>query len=207
MKEKHSNNKDQRMRQQLAQEAARIIAEEGIKDFYVAKQKAAERLHAPHTHNLPRNDEIKWALDQYQRLFKSDSQPSHLQQLRQSSLEAMQFFKHFEPRLVGPVLDGSANEFSDINLQLFADTPEELSIFLMEHHIPFELKQKKFSMADGKTIEQPSYEVVLEDVLIELSVFDRHGLRQAPTSPITGKPMQRASLASVAELLEKEKRA
>ncbi len=191
------------MRQQLAQEAARIIAEEGVQDFYIAKQKAAERLHAPHTHNLPRNDEIKWALDQYQRLFKSDSQPDHLQRLRQGSIDAMQFLKHFEPRLVGPVLDGSANEFSDINLHLFADTPEELSLFLMEHHIPFELKQKRMNMADGKQIEQPVYEVVLEDILIELTLFDRHGLRQAPVSQITGKPMQRASLHTLEELMTK----
>lgn len=189
------------MRQQLAQEAARIIAEEGVKDFHAAKHKAAIRLHAPHTHNLPRNDEIKAELDAYQRLFKSDSQPCHLMRLREHSRNAMAFFKRFEPRLVGPVLDGSANEFSDIDLHLFADTPEEVSIFLIDNHIPFELTEQYISMPDGSTHEQPAFQIVLDNILIELTVFDPRGLKQAPRCPITGKPMERANLENVESLL------
>ena len=194
------SNKDLRMRQQLAQEAARLIAEEGIKDFHTAKHKAAERLHAPQTHNLPRNDEIQVALNQYQRIFKADSQPQQLQQLRQISLKAMRFFQGFEPRLTGAVLDGTANEFSEINLHLFAGSSKEMSLFLLNSKIPFEQCSQNVSMPNNETIEIPGYRLEMCDTHVLVLVFDHKSLRQAPRCPTTGKPMQRFGINKVEEL-------
>ena len=54
----------------LAQEAARIMADEGVRDFRLAKRKAAERLGLPVNGTLmPRNTEIEQALIDHQRLF------------------------------------------------------------------------------------------------------------------------------------------
>ncbi len=197
----NGSTKDLRMRQQLATEAARIMAEEGVDDFHTAKHKAAERLHAPNTHNLPRNDEIQSALFEYQRLFKGGSQPQHLAHLREISCRAMLFLEPFQPRLVGPVLDGSATEFSDVTLHLFVEPADEVSLFLMEAHIPYELDSQRATMANGDVLELPLYRVVLDDVALALVVFDLKGLRQAPCSPVTGKPMPRANLQHVEELL------
>jgi hypothetical protein len=197
-----ANTKDLRMRQQLAHEAARLIAEEGIKDFQVAKQKAALRLHAPQTHNLPRNNEIQAALNEYQRIFKADTQPQHLHRLRQISRRAMAFFESFEPRLVGAVLDGSANEHSEITLHLFCDSQEELGLCLLNQNIPFEHCSQKVNMPNGESIEVPGYRLVMENAPVLLLVFNRKGLRQAPRCPATGKPMQRLSLNKVEELIQ-----
>ncbi len=197
----NGHTKDIRMRQQLATEAARIIAEEGIEDFHAAKHKAAERLHAPNTHNLPRNDEIQSALFEYQRLFKGSSQPQQLSQLREASCQAMAFLAPFQPRLVGPVLDGSATEFSEITLHLFAEPAEAVGLFLMEAHIPHELDSQRLTMANGDVVEHPRYRTVLDNIAVSLVVFDIKGLRQAPCSPVTGKPMSRANLQDVEELL------
>jgi hypothetical protein len=199
---RNGNTKDIRMRTQLAQEAARLIAEEGINDFHVAKHKAAERLHAPQTHNLPRNDEIQLALNEYQRLFKADSQPQQLQRLRQISQRAMTFFEEFEPRLVGAVLDGTATEYSEITLHLFSDTPEALTLFLLNRHIPFEQCTRRLTMSNGELIDVPGYQVMLEDAPVLLLLFDHKGLRQPPRDPATGKPMQRCSLNRVGELIQ-----
>lgn len=202
---KHQQNavtKDLRMRQQLAQEAARLIAEEGIKDFQIAKQKAALRLHAPQTHNLPRNDEIQLALNQYLRLFKGDTQPQHLHRLRKISGEAMRFFESFEPRLVGAVLDGSANEHSEITLHLFTDSQEELRIFLLDQKIPFEHCSQTVRMPNGESTEVPAYRLVMSEAPVLLLVFNNKGKRQAPRCPATGKPMQRYSLKKVEELIQ-----
>ena len=189
------------MRLQLAQEAARLIAEEGIKDFHLAKHKAAERLHAPQTHNLPRNDEIQAALNQYQRIFKADTQPQQLHQLRQISLKAMRFFHRFEPRLTGAVLDGTANEHSEIMLHLFADSLEELTLFLLNAKIPFEQCSQNVSMPNRETIEVPGYQLEMYDAPVLLLVFNHKDLRQAPRCPATGKPMQRFALNKVEELI------
>ena len=206
MTSKHSRHpggagKYLRMRQQLALEAARIMAEEGVKDFHVAKHKAAERLHAPNTHNLPRNDEIQAALFEYQRLFKGDAHARRLVELREIACQAMSFFERFQPRLVGRVLDGSATEFSDITLHLFAEPADAVSLFLLESHIPFELDAQRLTMASGEVIEQPLYRLLYKDVGVTLTVFGLNGLRQAPCSAVTGKPMPRATLAMIEELL------
>lgn len=189
------------MRQQLAQEAARIIAEEGIKDFHQAKQKAAQRLHAPDTRNLPRNDEIQEALRQYQRLFQADSQPHHLRHLREISVKAMRFFSRFEPRLVGAVLDGSAGAHSEIELHLFADPPDSVGIFLLEERIPFEPGSLRIALVSGQITEAATYRVSLDDAPIRLIVFGLNGQRQTPRDPVSGRGMSRANLKNIEELL------
>jgi len=130
MNNRRSNTNDIRMRQRLAVEAARIMAEEHLSDFYKAKQKAAARLGATNTRNLPRNDEIERALVEYQRLFRADSQPARLRRLRETALRAMELLARFNPRLVGPVLRGTADEHSEVTLHVFADTSEEIGLFL-----------------------------------------------------------------------------
>ncbi len=196
-----SNTKDSRMRQQLAQEAARLIAEEGIRDYHAAKQKAALRLHAPHTHSLPRNDEIQFALEQYQRLFKQQSQPRHLQHLRESSRKIMACFRDFEPRLVGAVVDGTADEYSDICIHLFANSAKEINLFLIDQHLPYELGSQNITQANGETAEHPCFYLAFDDVEVQLIIFSRKELRTPPRSPIDGKPMQRLSISKVDELL------
>ena len=198
---RQGNPKDLRMRQQLALEAARIMAEEGVNDYHSAKQKAADRLHAPNTQNLPRNDEVQAALIEYQRLFKSTTQPNQLHRLRIAGHRAMTFLQRYEPRLVGPVLDGTATAYSNVTLHLFADPPDSISLFLMEEGIPFELGAQRITMANGDVIEALTYQISSDDAVIDLIVFDRKGLRNPPRCPVTGKPIQRANLQSVEALL------
>ena len=97
------------MRQRLAQQAAQILVENGTTDYYAAKRKAALHLGAVDTRNMPSNSEIDQALREYQRIFRADTQPQQLQRLRQVAIQAMLFFTDFKPRLVGSVLDGTAD--------------------------------------------------------------------------------------------------
>ena len=60
------------LRRALAQEAARVMAEHGIRDFLFAKRKAAERFGVTDNAVLPKNTEIEDALAEYQRLFGGD---------------------------------------------------------------------------------------------------------------------------------------
>ncbi len=190
------------MRLMLTQEAARIMAEEGVRDFYLAKRKAADRLGASGTQNMPRNQEIQEALLEYQRLFKSDAQPDQLRRLREAAAEAMRFFRAFRPRLVGPVLDGTASDWSDVLLHVFADTSEEVAIFLMDEGVPFEPSERRFRVGRDTWAVFPVFRFVAGDVTVDLTVFDRTGIRQAPLSQVDGQPMDRADLSRVRALLE-----
>jgi len=196
-----SSTKGQQMRQRLAIEAARIMQEEGLRDFHAAKRKAAIRLDAAETRNMPSNQEIEQALIEYQRLFRGDTQPRRLRELRESALRAMQYFLRFEPRLVGPVLSGTADGDAEVSLHLFADTPEEIALFLIEENIPFDTGERRLRMANGEFAFYPAFRFVAGDTPIEVTVFPPTGLRQPPRSPVDGKPMRRANIHSVEELL------
>lgn len=189
------------MRVRIAQEAARIIAEEGIDDYLLAKRKAAQHLGSPDTRHMPRNIEIEDALADYQRLFQSASQPQRLEQLRRAALSSMRFFERFHPRLVGSVLSGTATEYSEITLHVFADTVEELSFFLMDHKIPFDIEQQRFRFERDNQVELPVYCFMAGKDRLELVVFPLAGRREAPRSPLDGRPMARAGVAAVEALL------
>ncbi|HEY8682306.1 MAG TPA: hypothetical protein VIM06_03985, partial [Rhodanobacter sp.] len=87
----HAHDRLQRNRLRIAQEAARLMSEHGIRDFHHAKLKAAERLGILDTQALPRNLEIEQALREHQRLFLASSQPELLRQRREAAVEAMRF--------------------------------------------------------------------------------------------------------------------
>ena len=196
-----ASKKDQQMRLRLAQEAARILIESGSRDFALAKRKAAEHLGAYDTRKLPSNVEVEQALVEYQRLFRSESQPGHLRKLREIAIEAMQFFDDFRPRLVGPVLNGTADTNSTINLHVFADSPETVSLFIRDNNIPFESHDKKMNLGNDNHALFPGFSFYADQQKIELVVFPISKRAPTPLSPVDGKPMQRASLAEVKLLL------
>lgn len=195
---------DNRLRTLIAQECARIMVEEGVKDFLVAKRKAVARLGVSSKALLPGNIEIEQALMEYQRLFKASQQPAQLRTLREAAVKAMRFFASFRPRLVGPVLAGTAGPYSEVNLHLFADTPEEVVLFLMEHNIPFETSERRFRVGSGEYASFPLFSFAAGEVNIDLVVFPREAERQAPRSPVDGRPMRRAHLMAVEGLLNEE---
>jgi hypothetical protein len=198
---KASSGRDQQMRARIAQEAARLMTDEGIHDFYAAKRKAAQRLGAPDTRNMPRNMEVEAALEEYQRLFRAEERADHLRSLREGAAQAMRFLMDFNPRLVGSVFSGTAGQHTHINLHLFADTPEEVSLFLMEANIPFHTSHKRMRLNRDEWQEFPCYEFMAGEHPVELVVFPREGRREAPRSPVDGRPMYRAGLDEVEALL------
>lgn len=195
------SRRSENSRQLVAQEAARILAEEGIDDFHLAKRKAAERLGLTDAHLLPGNDEIEIELLAYQRLFQSESQPQHLLQLRIKALQAMKLLNGFEPRLVGSVLSGSANQHDTITLHLFADSPEMVAIFLINQKIPYEIDEQSTRYSSQETELKTVYRFWIGGDCVTATVFDFEEIKKRPLSPISGKPMQRAKYKKVEELV------
>jgi hypothetical protein len=190
------------LRRALAQEAARVMAEHGISDFLFAKRKAAERFGVMDNAVLPKNVEIEEALAEYQRLFGGDSHVESLYAQRQVALEAMKRLKEFEPRLVGPVLSGTATEHSQVQIHLFADRPESVTIKLMDQGIPHEVTERRVKMNAERILAYPGVSFEIDDQPIEATVFPMDGIRQAPVSPVDGKPMRRANVNELEALLK-----
>jgi hypothetical protein len=192
------------VRLEVATEAARIIATEGQSNFHVAKKKAAERIGVKQRLALPSNLEVQDALQHYQRLYGGEQHAGNLEQLRLAALSLMGLLEDFSPRLVGPVLDGTAGKHSRISIHVFCDAPENLILFFLEHGIPFAQEQRQIRWHEGSYRRIPVVLLQRQGARAELAVFSPVDLRQSPPSPIDGKPQHRASQLEVECLLNSQ---
>jgi hypothetical protein len=201
---KRTNPRAEQLRYALAQEAARIMAEQGIDDFGIAKRKAAERLGATDVSVLPKNTEIEQALATHHRLFDAHTHNSTLSSLRETALQAMRLLNRFEPRIVGPVLSGTASAHSEITLHLFADGSESVALHLMERGIPHRIGERRMRYEPDRLVTYPVVQFIAGDKEIDAIVFPINGIRQSPSSPVDGRPMRRADTAQLESLLAQE---
>jgi len=190
------------LRRRIAVEAARLISEQGIRDYHLAKRKAAERFGIAAETALPRNEEIEDALREHQRLFEGDDQPQRLAVLRDAAREALVFFARFEPRLVGAVLDGSADRHSAVSLHLFSDEAETVANFLDELDIPYEQQDRNLRLTRDDAREFPAFQFSAGTIPVDITVLPLAHLRQAPLDRGGDKPMRRANLAALDALIE-----
>lgn len=199
---KRLTNGNDRARRMLAQEAARIIVEQGIEDYRVAKMKAAERLGMADRGSLPGNGEIEQAVAEHLQLFRHDTHFGLLQTMRAAALSAMELLAPFTPRLVGPVLAGTAGEHTPVNLHVFSDSVEQVAFRLQQGGISYKPFERRYKSRRGRTESYAAFSFMHRESAIEATVFPFDGIRQAPISPVDGKPMRRADARAVEEMLK-----
>lgn len=200
----HAETRTRERRQRLAHEAARLMAEGGIRDFHQAKLKAASRLGIHDDASLPRNREIEDALREYQRLFAGEAHVAGLRQRREAALRALDFLSGFSPRLVGPVLEGTADAGTPVHLHVHSDDPDAVTRFLEEHRIPADSRERRLRMDRERVADVPVWIFSAEELSFDLTVLPHDALRQAPLSSVDEKPMRRASAAQLRRLLTEE---
>lgn len=191
-----------RARQVLAQEAARIIVDQGIQDYRTAKTKAAERLGMSDRGSLPGNSEIENAVTEHLRIFGRESHIDLLRTLREVALSAMERLSLFTPRLVGPVLHGTAAANSAINLHVFSDNSETVAMTLQAQDISYRSFERRLKSRRDFAEKFAAFRFDFDNALVEATVFPVNGMRQAPISPVDGKPMRRADRDVVMGLLQ-----
>ena len=189
------------MRAAIAAAAARIMAEDGIDDYAVAKRKAARRLGAPETERLPANDEIASALRAYQSLYQADEHPDRLKILRRHALDLMRQLAAFNPYLTGAVLDGTAGRNAEIELQLFPESSKQVEIFLLERGLEFNAReQRRFAGDRARSAALLSFD--WQGLPVKLAVFDPRDERIALKTSLAGRVIERAGTAEVRALLD-----
>ncbi|MCK5859593.1 hypothetical protein [Abyssibacter sp.] len=196
-----------RARAALANEAARIICETGLKDYRLAKSKAAEHLPAEATSGLPRNSEIRDAILAYQKVFGGETLGRDLRALRQKAIRVMRWLAEFRPRLVGGVLSGAIGleprEY-DIQLHVFADAVEELDIHFLNQGIAFDTGAVRLQIRRGVFEERPVCEFEFEGTRVAATVFSERGGRQPPISSVDDQPIRRATTKDIQALLDSD---
>lgn len=187
------------IRAEIAALAARMIAEDGT-DYGTAKRKAARQILGNARVKgevLPDNAQIEEEVRIYNQIFFSDTQPQRLLHLRQLALSVMRELEIFQPYLVGAVLNGTAGEHSDIHIQLFADSPKDVEIHLLNQGINFEVSETAHFRARNEPVETLSFMWQAEG--IHLSLYNRDDLRGALK---TAGRLERGDIAAVRTLIE-----
>jgi hypothetical protein len=188
------------MRVRIAAAAARIMAEDGIDDFALAKRKAARVLGASETEALPANDEIEAELRAYRALYQAEDHPRRIAELRAIALEAMRALERFHPYLTGPVLSGLAGPYAEIDLQLFPESAKDVEVFLLDRGVVFETHEGRRYSGD-RAHSASVFSLVWQDCPLRLSVFDPRDERVALKTSQAGRVVERAGIPEVAALL------
>ncbi|MEM5313964.1 UDP-N-acetylmuramate--alanine ligase [Paraburkholderia sp. JHI869] len=196
----------QRVREEIAIAAARMIAEDGL-DYATAKRKAARQVVGETRIEgtwLPDNDQIEEEIREYQALFQSDSQPAVLRRLREIALDWMQRLQAFNPFLTGAVLNGTAGEHSDIHLQIFCDNAKDVAIWLLNANVQYDVSETRHFAARGfvETLSfmwRPSR--AEEPVGIHVALYNTDDLRGAVRADARGR-LPRANAQALQALID-----
>ncbi len=196
------NRLDEHKRRAVCEEAARIMVDESVRNFQAAKHKACIRLGYDQRRTpLPTNREIESAFASRLRLFRGRSVTESLCCGRRAAAEIMRLFAPFQPRLVGAMLRGNVTADTPIELHLFADNPEDVVDFLRQNQIPWKTFDKRVRFAGKRFTRIPGFRFSADQSMVELLAFNVKQLREAPICPVDGRPMQRANLRAVEDLL------
>jgi len=199
----HARARARDLRDRIAREAARLLAEGGAAGLHQAKLKAAERLGVAEARLLPSNQDGEQALLEYQRLFQPDLGAERLPLLRQTALRAMRLLSAFSPRAFGAVVSGVMTEEAAVCLHLYSDSPEEVRLTLDEAGIPHEISERRWRPGGRETEHEwvPLLSFIAGDVPVELTILPERARRQPPPQGADGRALARMDREALERML------
>lgn len=198
-------------RKEIAQEAARIMYREGVKEYFNAKRIAAKRVlgktEAKATvrfrpHDMPSNGEIKEELQRLSILAEGEDREARIFAMRVTALECMRKLEHFEPRLIGSVASGKIRQGSDIDLHVFTDDLEQLETTM--DTLGWDYEHDEVLIRKNNEFREFTHYYIDVGFPLELSVYGTEERKITTRSSVSGKPIERVSAARLRELIEEE---
>lgn len=195
-------------------EAARLMYEEGVSQYFDAKHMAARRLlgrkgskrlrYRPQ--DLPSNGEIQRSLRQLaDQVEGAEHRAGRLLAMRTLALEIMGHLAPFEPRLIGSVSTGHARRGSDIDLHVFTDDLGPLEAHL--DGLGWRWTRKRVTIRVGNHFEDYHHIHIDARFPVELSIYERSALRITQRSSTDGRPIVRLKATALASLIDESRRA
>jgi hypothetical protein len=193
-----------RLRQAIAFEAARLMYERLESEYFTAKRKAAKRLcrRGVKPADLPSNAEIREQIQVFARIHEGDRRTEHLRDMRLAALRLMRLLRAFRPRLIGSVMTGHVRKGSDIDLHVFCDSAGLITDLLEREGYQFDLERKQVVKHGEARVFTHIH--VYDRFNYELTVYPENKAHYVFKSSITGKPIERASIRELEELLARE---
>ncbi|UCD68254.1 MAG: hypothetical protein JSW48_16005 [Betaproteobacteria bacterium] len=188
------------LRSRIAHLAARLMVVDGIDALSLAKRKAARQVGATQARSLPSNEEVEAALEIYLQLYRAEEHAERVAHLRACALRLMGTLARFNPKLSGPVLEGNAGRYSNVDLHLFTDSPKTVEFFMLDQGFDYKQRHRKiYRGAEPATIV--AFLVCTKDADFNISVFDYNDLRLGLRSTSNGRAFRHAGPESVAAML------
>ena len=157
----------------VANLAAQLIMEEGIKDYLFAKKKAARSLGLNENVSLPTNSQIDKAIDEFNKIFNPNIDIEFLELFKTQALEIMSIFKNFKPHLMNQLSQGIIPKFPEIKINLFADNLKDVEYVLLNSELSYDFKEIKMNAKEGKYSIKSIPTIYLENLSIpaEIKVY------------------------------------
>jgi hypothetical protein len=195
---------NEKLRRQIAFEAARLMYERQESEYYRAKLKAGKRLSGGWVkpQDLPSNAEIRDQIQSFARLHEGPSRFERLREMRLEALRLMRILGAFRPRLIGSTLTGHVRAGSDIDLHLFSDSVEAVTSALEAEGMVFDVERKRVRKHDEERIFTHVH--VQDRFAFELTIYGSKLAHYVFKSSITGKPIERASISELESFLREE---
>lgn len=194
MSSRQDRQRNFQQRSRIAALAARLVAEEGLSDFALAKRKAARSLGLPESAALPDDSAVEEELRTHQRLFQDEEQQARSLHLLRTAARLMTSMHRFNPYLTGAVLDGTAGRYAEIDIQLFPDSAKEVEIFLLNERIEFRHSLPRSERAEAVLT------ILGDEAVANLVIYPRDEERVACRTR-DGRIRERARLEVVNKLL------
>ena len=193
-----------KLRRQIAFEAARMMYSREESEYYTAKKKAAQQICKGWVKpaDLPSNVEIRDQIQTFARMFEGAARTDNLLAMRLAALAMMHRLAPFRPRLIGSVLTGHIREGSDIDLHLFSDTAEAVTHVLDQDGLDYTVERKQVRKHGEERIFTHIH--LVDGFSFELTIYAANLAHYVFKSSITGKPIERASIAQLEQFLAAE---
>ncbi len=200
----HERMANAKLRQAIALEAARLMYERVESEYFTAKRKAAKRLcrGGVKPEDLPSNAEIREQIQVFARIHEGDRRHEHLRDMRLEALRLMRLLRQFRPRLIGSVMTGHVRKGSDIDIHVFSDSVGLITDLLEQEGYQHDVERKQVVKHGEARVFTHVH--VPGRFNFELTVYPEDKAHYAFRSSITGKPIERASIRELEELLERE---
>jgi predicted nucleotidyltransferase len=193
-----------KIRRRVAWEAARLMYDREESEYFRAKLKAARRIARGEfkPRDLPSNREIRDQIQAWARLHEGDRRTENLREMRLEALRMMRVLRAFRPRLIGSTLTGHVRRGSDIDLHVFSDSVEAVAAALDDEGMSYQTERKRVRK-NGE--ERQFVHIHVQDrFLFELTIYKADMAHYVFKSSITGKAIERASIAELEQLIAKE---
>ena len=193
-----------KIRRRVAWEAARLMYDREETEYFRAKLKAARRIAKGDFKpgDLPSNREIRDQIQAWACLYEGERRTENLRDMRLEALRMMRILRLFRPRLIGSTLTGHIRRGSDIDLHLFSDNVEAVSAVLDEEGISYSIERKQVRKHGEERVFVHIH--VHDRFPFELTIYAGDKAHYVFKSSITGKAIERASIAELEQLLVRE---